>query len=76
MLLELSSEYMRFLSLQTLKEKKKNLQAMNELLEQQGISVVTKKAVRSVYERIFARHLELIVASDPKKPEKLMAAIM
>ena len=75
MLLELTSEYVRFLSTDSLKTRRQNLTAMNSLLMQSFGHEVGKHEVRDLYTQIFKRHMELIAASDPKKPEKLNQAL-
>ena len=50
---------------------------MNELLRDHlATDDVTKAQVRELYSDIFRRQLELIVAADPKKPEKLKTALV
>ena len=74
MLLELWSDYMRFLTTDQLRARKNNFVAMKELLEQMGHEASTRNR-KALYAEIFARQLELIATSNPKKPEKLMAAL-
>ena len=52
MLLELTSEYMRFLTTDSLRTRKENLSAMNALLEAQG-SEATLTRIRELYTEIF-----------------------
>lgn len=77
MLLELTSDYVRFLTTDQMRVKKNNLKDMNELLDQNigEEEDVTKLKVRELYSDIFKRQLDLIIAGDPKKPEKLMAKL-
>ena len=74
MLLELTSDYMRFLNSDTMKQRKDHLDAMNQLLESKGHdpSIATCKAI---FKQIYAPQLEIIINSDPKKPEKLLNAL-
>ena len=71
MLLELTGDYMRFLNVKTLEKKRHFLQDMNALLPSASYN---KQYVKKLYQGIFTRQLDLIVAADPKKPEKLAAA--
>ena len=48
MLLELTSDYVRFLHSDQLKQRKVNLDSMNALLESQGHQI-TKTTVRRIY---------------------------
>jgi hypothetical protein len=73
MLLELTSDYMRFLSLETLTTKRQLLKEMNSMLQDMG-ETPSKRIVKKIYQDIFKKQLELIITSDPKKPEKLEAA--
>lgn len=47
---------------------------MNALLERNGYEK-SKKAARELYQQAFKPMLDIIIASDPKKPEKMMAAL-
>lgn len=76
MLLELTSEYVRFLNTDSLKTRRKNLTAMNELLKQARGHEVGKTEVRELFEQIFKRQIEFIITADPKKPEKLQQALV
>ena len=75
MLLELTSEYVRFLSTDSLKTRKQNMTAMNSLLEEVMGHEVGKQEVREIYTAIFKRQLELIVTANLKKPELLKQAL-
>jgi len=75
MLLELTSEYMRFLGEESLRTRKKNLSDMNALFKSKGLQV-TKNKVRDHFCRIYKNQLDIILAADPKKPEKLKAALV
>ena len=70
MLLELTGDYMRFLNTESLTVKKTLLKEMNSLIKSMGMQP-SKKVVKEIYQRTFARQLELVIAADPKKPEKL-----
>ena len=71
MLLDLTSDYMRFLGEESLRQRKRNLEDMNSLLQQSGLEV-SKIQARELYQRVFRPMLEIIVSADPKKPEKMM----
>ena len=74
MLMDLTTEYMRFLNEASLRQRKRNLEQMNNLLKQSGQEVSKNKA-RELYQQAFKPMLEIIIAADPKKPEKMMAAL-
>lgn len=71
MLLDLTSDYMRFLGEESLRQRKKNLEDMNYLLEQSGMEV-SKIQARELYMTMFRPMLEIVVSADPKKPEKMI----
>lgn len=71
MLLDLTSDYMRFLGEESLRQRKKNLEDMNYLLEQSGMEV-SKHQARELYITMFRPMLEIVVSADPKKPEKMI----
>ena len=74
MLLELTSDYMRFLNSDTMKSRKNNLDKMNQLLEQNGHEA-SITSCRTLFKQMFGPQLEIIINSDPKKPEKLLKAL-
>lgn len=75
MLLELTSEYVRFLTTESLRTRRSNLTAMNTLLKEALGHEVGKQDVRELYTQIFKRRMELIATANPKKPEKLQEAL-
>lgn len=74
MMLELTSDYMRFLSSEALVCRKNNLSDMNAILEQNG-HVATKKSISKLYKSIFDKQFDVVLAADPKKPDKLQNAL-
>ena len=74
MLLELTSDYMRFLTSESLICRKTNLGDMNQLIKENG-HLVTKKSIAAIYKRVFGEQFELVIGADPKKPEKLKSAL-
>ena len=76
MLLELTSDYVRFLTVDSLTTRKNNMNQMNELLKSHlGKDAVSKLDIRELFNEIFRHQLDVIVAVDPKKPEKLKTAL-
>ena len=71
MLLELLGDYTRYQNIKTLEKKRHFLEDMNTLLPSTNYN---KTYVKKLYQNIFTRQLDLIVAADPKKPEKLKNA--
>ena len=47
---------------------------MNLLLEQNGLQI-SKKEVKKLYKEIFDMQMDVTLAADPKKPEKLLEAL-
>jgi len=74
MLLELSSEYLRFLNAKALVARKQNLTGLDDLLESTGHEI-SKKSIKILYKQIFDLQLDVSLAADPKKPEKLLEAL-
>ena len=54
MLLDLTNEYVRFLSTYSLQKRKENLNALNELLEERGYEATTSQ-IRQIYQAIFKK---------------------
>lgn len=73
MLLDLTSDYMRFINTATLQSKRNKLSQMWTTLEQCGVAR-HKSSVKSVFLKSFTALLEIIIASDfdDKKLEKLI----
>lgn len=74
MLLDLTNDYVRFLSTYSLQKRKENLGALHALLQSKGYGVSTDE-IREVYQEMFKKQLELIVSSNFKKPEQLTKAL-
>jgi|LakMenE18May11ns_1017448.scaffolds.fasta_scaffold9026732_1 hypothetical protein len=73
MLLDLTSDYMRFINTATLQSKREKLNEMYTTLQTCGVSK-QKSSVKSVFLVSFVPLLEIVLASDfdDKKLEKLM----
>ena len=61
---------MRFLNYELLTKKKELLKDMQNKIAEMGEDR-SKKRVKELYQATFARQLDLVVATDPKKKEKL-----
>jgi ABC-type phosphate transport system auxiliary subunit len=81
MLLDLTSEYMRFMGEQSLRQRKLNLEEMYMLLRPSAVQASSaedhnvKTRAREIYQSVFSPMLDIVIAADPKKPEKMMAAL-
>ena len=72
MLLDLTSDYMRFLNTETLKDKREKFAQMNEAMAAAGKDK-RNKVLKAVFQESFIQLLEIMIASefDDKKFEKL-----
>lgn len=72
MLLELTNDYVRFLSTYSLQKRKSNLKALNTLLKSLNYEETTSQ-IRDLYQGIFEEQLKVILAQkDSKNHDKTM----
>lgn len=66
MLLELSSDYSRFLGMDTMKARKKNMEDLDFMIKSSG----DEATCRDQFQEIFKSQLEIIISADEQKRQK------